>query len=307
MKKSVVLALAILALLLSSCAVRALSNNLPPAAGGEPEVGYAFGNVAAEAPVAAPELDGPGLRQDLSTDQDRLVIQTAALTMVVTDPVDKAAAMRRMAESMGGYVVSSYIYQSTYGEGLTADNASITVRVPADRLSEALEQLKADAVEVRSENITGQDVTAQYVDLQSRLRNLEAAEDQLMEIMDSAVRTEDVLAVYNQLVATRGEIEMVKGQMQYYEESAAYSSISAELLPDEAAQPIDTGSWQPGSTLKAAIEALINALQWLVDAAIWFVIYVLPVVLIVLLPIWLIVWLVRRRRAKKAMTPPPAA
>jgi hypothetical protein len=212
-----------------------------------------------------------------------------------------------MAEAMGGYVVSSYIYQSAYGEGLTADNASITIRVPADRLADALEEMKADAVEVRSENITGEDVTAQYVDLESRLRNLEAAEEQLMEIMDSAVRTEDVLAVYNQLVTVRGEIEMVKGQMQYYEESASFSSISAELIPDVAAQPLEVGGWQPQGTVKAALEALIRALQNLVDAAIWLGICILPVALVIGLPTWLIVRTVRRRRAKKVVTPPPAA
>jgi hypothetical protein len=226
---------------------------------------------------------------------------------LLTDPVAKAASIRQMAEAMGGYVVSSYIYQSSYGDGLTADNASITVRVPAERLQDALDQMKGDAVEVRSENVTGEDVTAQYVDLESRLRNLEAAEAQLMEIMDSADETEDVLAVYNQLVATRSEIEMVRGQMQYYEESAALSSITAELIPDVAAQPIEIGGWQPQGTVKAAVEALIQALEWLADAAIWLAICVLPVALLVGLPVFLIVRSARRRRAKAALTAPPSA
>jgi hypothetical protein len=306
MKKLTAASLAFLTLVLAACSTRSLATSAP-VFGGEPQVGFVGGEVAAEAPMAPPDLARQALDEFTATDQERLVIQTAALSMVVTDPVDKAAAIRRMAEAMGGYVVSSYIYQSAYGEGLTADNASITIRVPADRLADALEEMKADAVEVRSENITGEDVTAQYVDLESRLRNLEAAEEQLMEIMDSAVRTEDVLAVYNQLVTVRGEIEMVKGQMQYYEESAAFSSISAELIPDVAAQPLEVGGWQPQGTVKAALEALIRALQNLVDAAIWLGICILPVALVIGLPTWLIVRTVRRRRAKKVVTPPPAA
>jgi hypothetical protein len=304
MKKLSAVSLVFLTLVLAACSTRSLATSAP-AFGGEPQVGFVGDEVAAEAPMA-PDLARQALGEFTATNQERLVIQTAALTMVVSDPVDKAAAIRRMAEAMGGYVVSSYIYQSAYGEGLTADNASITIRVPADRLAEALEEMKVDAVEVRSENITGEDVTAQYVDLESRLRNLEAAEEQLMEIMDSAVKTEDVLAVYNQLVTVRGEIEMVKGQMQYYEESAAFSSISAELIPDIAAQPLEIGGWQPQGTVKAAVEALIRALQNLVDAAIWIGICILPVALVIGLPTWLIVRSVRRRRAKKAAQPPSA-
>jgi hypothetical protein len=300
MKKLIAVSVLIPVVLLAACSSRGLATS-PPMFYGEPGVGFVGGDGAAEmeAPLAAPDLARQALPSG-STDVDRLVIQTAALSMVVTDPVAKAAAIRQLVEGMGGYVVSSYIYKSSYGNGLTADNASISVRVPVDRLSDALQQMKADAVEVRSENITGEDVTSQYVDLESRLRNLEAAEAQLMEIMDSADETEDVLAVYNQLVSVRGEIEMVRGQMQYYEESAAFSSITAELIPDAAAQPIEIGGWQPQGTVKAAVEALVQALEWLADAAIWLAICVLPVALLVGLPVFLIVRAARRRRAKAA-------
>jgi hypothetical protein len=307
MKKLIALSLIIPAVLLASCSAGRMASSPPDVFYEEPAVGFVGGEgVAEEAPQVAPD----GARQLLPSspaDVERLVLRTAALSMVVTDPVAKAAAIRDMVEAMGGYVVSSYIYQSSYGEGLTADNASITVRVPSERLQDALDQMRADAVEVRSENVTGEDVTAQYVDLESRLRNLEAAEAQLMEIMDSADETEDVLAVYNQLVTTRGEIEMVRGQMKYYEESAALSSITAELIPDVAAQPIEIGGWQPQGTVKAAVEALIQALQWLVEAAIWAVICILPVALLIGLPVWLIVRAARRRRAKAALTAPPSA
>ncbi len=307
MKKVIALTLLVLALLLAACSTRGLATSAP-ALYGQPEVGFVGGDAAVgmEAPQLAPDLARQALPSGAS-DVDRLVIQTASLSMVVTDPVAKAAAIRQMVEGMGGYVVSSYIYKSAYGDGLTADNASISVRVPAERLTDALEQIKADAVEVRSENITGEDVTAQYVDLESRLRNLEAAEEQLMKIMDSAEKTEDVLAVYNQLVSVRGEIEMVRGQMQYYEESAAFSMITAELIPDAAAQPIEIGGWQPKGTVKAAVEALVQALEWLADGAIWLAICVLPVALLVGLPALLIVRGARRRRSKAAGKSKPAS
>jgi hypothetical protein len=93
--------------------------------------------------------------------------------------------------------------------------------------------------------VNSQDVTAEYTDLNSKLVNLEAAEKQLQEIMDSANRTEDVLSVYSQLVATREQIEVIKGQMKYYEQSAALSAISVQLIANAAMQPITIGGWQP--------------------------------------------------------------
>lgn len=302
-KRLAPIVLVLLGVLASACGIAS------PAAmeyRGEPAVGGAIapseGLLAPEAPAA------DAAKSEYSAGPppaDRIVIQTGSLVLVVTDPGRRATEIRRMAEDLGGFVVSSYVYKTAYGnEGLTADQASITIRVPAAGLQDALEQIKAGAVEVRSENVSGEDVTQQYTDLQSRLRNLEAAEAQLLNIMEGAVRTEDVLAVYNQLVSVRGEIEMVRGQIQYYSESAAFSAVSIELIPDEAAQPIETGIWNPQGTVNRAVEALLRALQNIADAAIWIALYMLPVALLVLgvpiLVLWLIVRAIRRARARRA-------
>jgi hypothetical protein len=302
MKKPAVLTLLLAPLLiLAACAPRMLAATEAPALYPEPAFGFvagdAVGSEGGRSAVAPGEQAPPA--DIASPSQDRLVVQTAALSMVVADPLAKATAIRQMAEAMGGYVVSSYIYQSSYGDaGQTADNASVMVRVPSDRLEDALGQIKADAVEVRSENVSGEDVTAQYVDLESRLRSLEATEVQLLKIMEGATKTPDALAVLNDLKGVQSEIESVKGQMKYYKESAAYSAISVELIPDVATQPIEIGGWQPQGTVKAAVEALINALQWLVDAAIWVGICILPFALLIGLPLFLILRAARRRRAK---------
>lgn len=297
MKKTLGIATLVIAgLLLAACSSQLAARP----AGVDFEPGIAGGDAFAPEAPRAEALPALEFSASQPTTQERMVVQTASVTMVVTDPVDKLAEIRAMAEAMGGFVVSSYVYKTSFGEGLTADNASVTVRVPAERLNEAMEEIKSGAVEVRTENVTGEDVTAQYVDLESRLRNLEAAEEQLTRIMESAEKTEDVLAVYNELVRVRGEIEMVRGQMKYYEESAAFSAISAELIPDVAAQPIEFGGWQPQGTVKAAVEALISALQTLADIGIWAAICVLPIALLFGLPVLLILRAVRRRRGKPA-------
>jgi hypothetical protein len=233
--------------------------------------------------------------------QDRLVIRTATLTMVVMDPAASVREISLLAEEMGGYVVNSYVYQTVFGEAqIVADQGSISIRVPSRRFEEALERIKGTAVEVRNENKQGEDITQQYIDLESRVRNLEAAEAELREIMASAVKTEDVLAVYAQLVQIRGEIETNKGQMQYFEQSSAFASISIELVPDVADQPADFGKWLPLVTARESLESLVRSLQFLADVAIRFLIAVLPVLVIIGLPIWLVLRAIVRRRSRRA-------
>lgn len=230
---------------------------------------------------------------------ERLVIRNANLVIVVEDPSASASSITQLAEQMSGYVVSLNVYQSTYGDGLIATYASITIRVPAERLNEALDEIKEGTVEVRSENISGQDVTQEYTDLKSQLRNLEAAEEELREIMGSLTKAEDVLRVYETLRQVRQEIEIIKGRMQYFEQSARLSAISVELLPDVVSQPLQIGRWQPEGTAKEALQSLIRALQFLANMTIWFVIYVLPVLLLLSIPFWVIRWIIIRRRARK--------
>jgi len=117
---------------------------------------------------------------------------------------------------------------------------------------------------------------------------LEDTEAQLREIMASAVKTEDVLRVYNELSRIRGEIEMVKGQIQYYDQAAALSAISVTLVTDEAVQPLTIGGWQPAGVAREAVQALINTLQSLVDTVIWLIIYILPTLLVIAIPVWLV-------------------
>ena len=263
--------------------------------------------MAVDSAMVAPGEAGKSVYSGEPVSRERLVIRNANLTLVVENPTASVETISRMAQDMGGFVVSSYLYETALGAGdLTTTQGTLTVRVPADRLDEALQAIKAGAIEVRSENISGEDVTQQYVDLQSRLRNLEAAEAQLQEIMGSATRTEDVMMVYNQLVQVRGEIESVKGQMQYFEQSAKLSAVTLELIPDAAAQPLQIAGWRPQGTAKAAVEALIQALQFLADAAIWAVICIVPIGVILGLPAFFVVRAIRRRR-KAAKAPPAAA
>lgn len=226
--------------------------------------------------------------------QQRIIIKDATLSLVVDDVTGKVADLTTLTESLGGWVVTSEVTAYTDYADREVTWGSITVRVPADRLTEVLDRAKRDVVSVLAENVTGQDVTQQYVDLQSRMENLEAAEEQLQQIMDNAVNTQDVLAVYNQLVDTRGQIEVIRGQLEYWSQAAAYSSLRVDLTPppfedepeEDEAEKADSG-WRPGATIERASTALIDTLQIMADGLIWLVVFFLPFALVGLVFVWL--------------------
>jgi cytochrome c-type biogenesis protein CcmH/NrfF len=140
------------------------------------------------------------------------------------------------------------------------------------------------------------------VDLQSRLKAKQAAEAKLLEIMEQATRAEDVLAIYLQVQTVQTEIEQLKGQIQYLEESSAMSSISVRLIAEAGTQPIEIGPWKPEGAAKEAIQDLIFFVQNFADFLIRFVLLTLPALILIAIPL-LLVYLVGRaiyRRTRRS-------
>ncbi|WP_374686964.1 DUF4349 domain-containing protein [Promineifilum sp.] len=256
-----------------------------------------------EAAMEAPMADTAA---QVAPGQERLIIRTADMAIVATDTEVALARIAEMANSSGGWVVGSNVYQSTE----TAKTGYIQIRVPSEGFQSVLDAIAGLAVEVSSLSTSGQDVTEEYVDLSSQLTNLEATAARVRTFLDDATRVQDALAVNSELSRLEGEIAVIKGRMQYLDQSASFSSITVNVTPDELTQPIEVAGWQPQGAAKRAVEALINALQTLADLIIWFAIFVLPVLALILLPFLLIIWLIRRLRRRERVettTPPPPA
>jgi len=281
-----------------------------------------FGGAPASAPETMPEapMEAPAPSADFASNGagdgfeaaavERLVIQNADLNIVVIDPEAKMNAIAKMAEDMGGFVVSKNVFQRTTGNNIRVPEGDITVRVPAENLDDALGQIKADAVEVQSENRSGQDVTREYVDLQSRLKTHEQAAEQLSEILEQKTESEEVIEVFNQLVYHREQIEMLKGQINYYEEAAALSALSVHVSAEETLQPLEIAGWRPAGVARDALQTLINFSQGFANFLIWLIILIIPAGLLILVLLW-ILWRVFRfagrrlfpRRAKADKEP----
>ena len=245
---------------------------------------------------------------------DRIVIKNADLKLVVKDPAATMDFITNLAAKLNGYVVSSNLYKTTTNQGIEVPQATITIRVPADQLNGALTTIKGQVgdpqTDILSEDVNGQDVTKQYTDLQSQLTNLQKAETQLQEIMGSATKTEDVLAVYNQLVQIRQQIEVIQGQINYYKESAALSAINVTLVAQASVQPLQIGGWQPMGVARDAVQSLIKTMQFLGSAVIWIVLFLLPTLIVIGLILFIIFLVLRffwrlARRASRGKRQPP--
>jgi hypothetical protein len=298
-KKWIVFVFMGLSLVVGACApMRAAEDAVMESAPMMPEYEMAF-----EEPMMTDEERGvpSGVGEPAKT-IERMVIYNADMRIAVENPEVTMQAIIDMAEDAGGYVVYSNLYRTQTDRG-SLPQANLRVRVPAERLNAIMAEIKVltpnPREDVLSENVSGQDVTAEYTDLESRLRNLEAAEQALVQLMDQAQDPQDVLDVFSELTYYRGEIEVVKGRMRYLEESAALSALSVDIVAKRSLQPIEIAGWQPQGTAKRAIEALIDAAQSLADAVIWFGIFCLPFLIPLGVVLYFLVRFFRNRRAQK--------
>jgi hypothetical protein len=209
----------------------------------------------------------------------RIVIRNAQMTIIVADAAVAANKLASLAASTGGYVAESKQWREN--EQL---RATLTLRVPAQRLDETLAAARKLSTRVESENVDANDVTQEYVDLDAQVRNLEAAEVEMRQLMTTVrqrmQKAQDILEVYQHLTELRGQIEQAKGRMRYLSQLAALATVKVDLVPDAIAKPVVAPGWQPMVVARDASRKLVTTMQGLASAAIWSAIYLLPIVLL---------------------------
>jgi len=221
-----------------------------------------------------------------STEEERMIVRTGDMSLVVDDVVDTVDEIARLAVNMDGWVVSSRITgQEQEMRGW------ISVRVPDGQFEQALAEFSDLAVRVNSESTDSRDVTEEYVDLESRLKNAEALERQYLALLDKAEEMEDILKIYDSLSRVRNEIEQIKGRMQYLERITSMSLISVSLEPVATTKPLVRAGWSALEALKSVVRGV---------AIFGEVLFYVVIVLAIFSPVWGgIIWWWRRRRKRK--------
>jgi hypothetical protein len=222
---------------------------------------------------------------------DRIVITESSLSLVVKKVNEIQKTIQKKAEELGGYLVN--INTSNPSEAAAA-SGSITVRVPQKKLDEALDYFRGLAAKVVFESINGQDVTDEYVDIETRLNNLGKVKTKYEEILAKAEKVDDIMQVQNQLVNLQSQIDNLKGQQKYLEKSAEFSKVTVYLSTDELALPYaPTETWRPTVIFKKAVRSLVGSVRKIGSLIIWVAVYS-----IIWIPALVIYKLIQRRRNK---------
>jgi hypothetical protein len=225
--------------------------------------------------------------------ENRLVIKESTLSLLVKNVVETQKAISQKAQEFGGYLVQSNI---SHPEETEATSGWITVRIPREKLDEALNYFRGLAVKVVSETISGQDVTDEYVDIEARLATLLKTKMKFEEILAKAEKVQDILEVQRELINLQEQIDNLKGRQNYLEKSAQVSRVTIYLATDELALPyVPTESWRPQVIFKQAVRSLIGALRKFGTLIIWFAVYS-----VVWLPILAIYLIIRHWRRKSS-------
>lgn len=248
------------------------------------------GTAASSAQSGVPDSGDEGTASG-DGDFDRKIIRTAELGIRSENVRDSAGEAQQIAGSFGGSVLNSQVDRDG-----GAAYAELTLTVPSEEFGRALEELRGLGERVTTDIVEGEDVTEEFVDLESRERNLLATEESLLKLYDESEDVNDTLSIQRELTNVRGEIEQVQGRIQYLEQRSATSRINLYIEPaEEAAIP---PNWSPASTVDNAWGASLGFLQVIATAFLSVAVFSWWLVpLLVLLFVW---WRARLRRQSPA-------
>ena len=244
-----------------------------------------------EEAIMAPGKEGSSGTTAVNREQeiDKKIIKTGSFELVVKKVGEAVSQITEMVTQKQGFVSDSNVYtredKSQYGY--------ITVRAPVKHFEETMNELKAIAEIVEKESVSGVDVTEEFIDLQSRLKNLKIEEEQYQKIVQRAWEIEDVLNATEYLFDTREEIERIEGRIKYLENLTDLATIRVSLS-EEPRVEVPVYAWKPLIVIKNALRSMIGFWQVIVNVLIWLIIFLAPLGILV----WVIVKIVEKIRKK---------
>jgi hypothetical protein len=248
--------------------------------GSAAEAGGGGGGTSAEGAALAEDQAGSPSARELSSSSTQTaarlptvrpsVIKTGYLKLTVAEDGFSEATQDAVALAgrYSGFVLSTSI------EGSDSRSGTLVIRVPSDRFEELVNEVK-DLGQIRSESISGQDVTQEFVDLESRLRNLRAQETVLLRLFDKARTVAATIRVQSELGRVQLESEQIRGRLRYLEDQTSLATLSITVTEKGAAPA-------PRGTLAKAWEKALGGALGVVAAVIVGAGTLLPVLLLVL-------------------------
>ena len=222
---------------------------------------------------------------------DRKIATDVSMSLLVENVSDTANKVVDLAVNNGGYLVN---LNTNTGE--SGSNSTVTVRIPANQTKIVIEQLRAMSVRVVSENISGYDITDQYVDYDAKLEGLNNTKTRFLDILNKAVTVDEILRVQQAINDNQTQIDDVKGQLKYLGGISSTALFTVSISTDELSLPYSSNTpWRPMVIIKNAVRSLMSTFRIGVNASIWIVVYS-----IIWIPALIVYKIVRRIARKKS-------
>ena len=249
------------------------------------------------APNAQVSLDQAANSQNQPTITERKIIRNADLQIEANSPEETQQKITAIAESKSGFVVES-TQSSSDVKVTTRDVVTMTVRVSAEKFGEALEEIRKSGNRVIVETVKGQDVTEEFVDIEARLKAKKALEEQFIEIMKRTTSVSDALNVQRELANVRGEIEQIEGRKRFLENQTSLSTIKIRIQTPNAFSASSSGFfYQLGQAISTGFNFALNFVLVLITLFIG----LLPFLIFIVLPIYLLLRYFLKRRGKQKL------
>lgn len=264
MKKVIVIVAILAAAAACGGAPSTVTSGAPNVGSGGSTGQSAFAPVPAANPPSGTDQSG-AVPNVVPTIQGPQVIRQAQLTITVGSGLfgTKLDSVRALVQSEQGFISGTDAQPNPISNDQIRTGV-ITFMVPAANFDDTISQL-SKLGNLQSEHISGNDVSAQYVDLQARLANEEAQRNAMLAVLKRANTISDIIAVQTQIGLITGQIEELKGQIQYINQNTAYSTVTVNLL--EAGAPTQTtsqDSWGFASALGDAAHNFVTTINYVI-------------------------------------------
>lgn len=263
---------------------------------------YEEAAAAAEDNSAPAEEAGEGVSGDTPAVQDtsRKLIRNVNLD-VETETFDELlSSVQNKIDRLGGYIEESFTYNGSRYYGQDSRNASLTIRIPADRLNEFL----SDVAEIsnvirRNESVT--DVTLQYVDMESHKKTLLTEQERLIELLGRAETIEDIISLESRLSEVRYQIESMEAQLRTLDNQVSYSTVYLYIDEVKKLTPVKEQTvWERISTgFLSSLYDVGNELENLAVGVLINLPYIVLWIVVILLAVLVLRFVIRRIRRKK--------
>lgn len=251
----------------------------------------------------APAEEAGGVKGDTTTpqtqDTNRKLIKNVDMDVETEEFDTLLGRVEEKVNSLGGYVESSYTYNGSSYYGSNNRNASMTIRIPAQKLDDFLSEV-AQSSNVISRNDSVTDVTLQYVDMESHKKVLLAEQERLLELMEQVETIEDIITLESRLSEVRYQIESMESQLRTYDNQISYSTIYLNINEVTKLTPVkEQSTWEKIST--GFVESLYGVGTGILNFIIRFIINLpyLVVWAIVIAVIVLIIKMIRKSMKKR--------